>query len=134
MILRLSIIFLISMTLCACEAMKSKEQVKRLDTVLKEYDKSLRWSEYRSAANFHVSREEIPLPVDIEHVKKFSVTGIKVLQKTINPEITEAIVLIEISYYNKEYGTVNSIRQEQHWWRVPDKNIWLIESDFPEFE
>ncbi len=134
MILRLSFIFLVGITLCACEAMKSKEQANRLDSTLYDYEKALRWAEYRAAASYHVSREKTPLVVDIEHAKNFSVTGINILEKTLNPEVTEAVILAEISYYSKEYGTVKTLRQEIHWWRDPEGKIWLIESDFPEFE
>jgi hypothetical protein len=134
MILRLSFIFLVGITLCACEAIKSKEQANRLDITLQDYEKALRWAEYRAVASYHVSREKTPLVVDIEHAKNFSVTGINILEKTINPEVTEAVILAEISYYSKEYGTVKTLRQEQHWWRVPEGKAWLIESDFPEFE
>ena len=72
--------------------------------------------------------------IDLAKIKQFNVTGINVLEKTIDPEATEAIILTEISYYDKEYGTVKTIRQEQHWWRIPDESTWLIESEFPKFE
>ena len=72
--------------------------------------------------------------IDLAKIKQFNVTGINVLEKTIDPEATEAIILTEISYYHKEYGTVKTIRQEQHWWRIPDESTWLIESEFPKFE
>jgi len=134
MILRLSFILLISMTLCACEAIKSKEQVNQLDKVMRQYEKALRWAEYRAAAKYHVSREGKPLVVDIERAMNFNVTGITILEKTLNPETTEAVILAEISYYNKEYGTLQKIRQEQHWWRAPEGRVWLIESGFPEFK
>ena len=134
MILRLSFILLVGMTLCSCAAMQSKEQVERLESTLRKYEKALRWAEYRTVADYHVSREAKPLVVDIERARNFNVTGISILDKTINPEITDAVILAEISYYNKEYGTLQKIRQEQHWWRAPEGNVWLIESGFPEFK
>ena len=134
MILRLSFIFLVGMTLCSCEAMKSKDLTNRFERTLRDYETALRWAEYRAAASYHVSREGIPLVVDIEYAKNFNVTRINILQKTVNPEVTEAVILAEIDYYNKEYGTVKILRQELHWWRDPEGKAWLIESDFPEFK
>ena len=101
---------------------------------MKQYDKALRWAELRDAASYHVNRQGIPLVIDIEYAKQFSVTDINVLEKIINPEINEANILVEISYYHKEYGTVKKIRQEQLWWLNQEAGVWLIESGFPEFK
>ena len=131
---KLILIFILLTGLNSCESMQNRENVGKLDTAIKKYEKALRWAEYRAAASYHVGRDKKPLVVDLENAKNFNVTGINVVEKTINPEINEAIVLAEISYYNKEYGTLKKLRQEQHWWREDDTRNWLIESDFPKFE
>lgn len=134
MILRISFLFLIALMITSCSAINRKEYTYRLDEAIRSYDKALRWAEYRSAASYHVGRDKKPMVIDIEKVNKFNVTGINILEKTIDPEATEASILAEISYYDKEYGTVKTLRQEQLWWRVPDESTWLIESEFPKFE
>ncbi len=134
MILRFSFIFMFCITLCSCEAIANKHHTNKLDQALKNYEKALRWAEYRAAASFHVSRDGKPHVIDVEGANDFNVTGINVLEKTVNPEINEAVILAEINYYNKERGTLRRIRQEQHWWRSEESKVWLIESKFPEFK
>ena len=61
-------------------------------------------------------------------------TGIKVIQKVLSPDSTEAIVKTEISYFFKDQGTIRKLKLEQRWWVKEETNQWFIDGEFPVFK
>ena len=58
----------------------------------------------------------------------------KKLEKTVNPEHTEAYVETTISYYFKTEGNIKKINLNQKWWLNKDLNQWFIDQPFPKFD
>jgi len=131
---RFFLISLIIVMLPACETMDVRNQMSKLDESLSQYGTALRWAHIRDAASYHVRRSEVLVVVDLEHMEQFNITSVKILERTVNVESTEASVLLEINYYAKDRGTVQKVRQAQLWWYEPEMKHWLIDSDFPELK
>ena len=129
-----AIIIFTCVFLCACNSMSTRRSVNDLNASIKTYDSALRWGDMIAAASYHVSREGIQQQVDIEQAEKFSVTGFDILEKTVDVEAGTAIIKIQISYYNEQYGTVHTLRQDQIWWLDRENKQWFIESPFPPFK
>jgi len=114
--------------------MSNRKMVDNLEASIKTYDSALRWGNMILAASYHVSRQEVQQQVNIEHAEKFRVTGVDVLEKNVDVEAGTAIIKIQISYYDEQYGTIQNIRQDQIWWLHRENKRWFIESPFPEFK
>ncbi|MEE9117568.1 MAG: hypothetical protein V3U02_03095 [Calditrichia bacterium] len=125
---------LLIIMLSACGSMDFKNQMSKLDDTLTKYGTALRWAQIRDAASYHIKRNEEQVVVDLVHMEKFNITSVDVLEKTPNQDGTEASILIEISYYSKDRGTLQKVRQAQLWWYNQKAKHWLIDSDFPEFK
>lgn len=117
-----------------CSGLKTKDQIHRLETSLEQYSAAFRWGRFREAYSFHVTRNEKTPEVDLEKMDNFSVTGMNIIRNDINPEGTEADLLIEINYYDEQYGTLRKIKQQQLWWFHKELKRWFTEADFPDFK
>ena len=122
-----------------CAAVKAKSQADKLDRTVKEYASSLRWSLYREAISFHVSRDGKFAEVDIDQLESIAVTDFDIISKTIIPSseeggVNEAIIEAEVSYYHKSQGILREMSLSQIWWYNEEFKAWMIESDFPEFK
>ena len=122
-----------------CAVVKARGQADKLDRTVKEYASSLRWSFYREAISFHVSRDGKFAEVDIDQLESIEVTDFNIISKTIIPSseeggVNEAIIEAEVSYYHKSQGTLREMSLSQIWWYNEEFKAWMIESDFPEFK
>ncbi|MFT5425338.1 MAG: hypothetical protein ACI9ZT_000262 [Gammaproteobacteria bacterium] len=132
------------MTLCVmsmtgCETLSNKNQAEKLSRSVTHYGAALRWARHREAISYHVTRDAKFAEVNIEDLENFGVTSVEVLSKTIVPSaekggVTEAAIVVEISYFHKEQGTVRKLKLNQIWWYNADIKRWLIETEFPEFK
>ncbi len=127
------------MSISGCGRIEARGQADKLDRTVSEYASSLRWSFYREAISYHVTRDGKFSEVDLEEVEKIEVTDFNILSQTIIPSseeggINEAIIKAEISYYHKDRGTLREIELEQIWWYNEKFKAWMIESDFPDFK
>jgi len=120
------------MSISGCGRIEARGQADKLDRTVTDYFSSLRWSYYREAISYHVTRDEKFLEVDIEEIEKIEVTQINILSQTIIPSseeggINEAIIEFEISYYHKDQGTLREMDIEQIWWYNEKFKAWMIE-------
>jgi len=127
------------MSISGCGRIEARGQADKLDRTVTEYASSLRWSFYREAISYHVSRDGKLPEVDIDEIEKIEVTDFNILSKTIIPSseeggIDEAIIEAEVSYYHKDRGTLREIELKQIWWYNEKFKAWMIESDFPDFK
>jgi len=125
----LSLIF----SLGACKQYTITKRVNNIEAAVTSYDVAMRWAQYSVAYAYHISPDGIRPFTDLDLLQELSVTGVKVIEKNLNLENTEAVVKIEISYYFKNEGTIKKIKLEQHWWVKEETNQWFIDGDFPKF-
>ena len=120
-------------SLGACKQYTITKRVNNIEAAVTSYDVAMRWAQYSEAYAYHISPDGIRPFTDLDLLQELSVTGVKVIEKNINLENTEAVVKIEISYYFKNEGTIKKIKLEQHWWVKEETNQWFIDGDFPKF-
>ena len=131
----LKLVFLgLLLFLSACNQYTVKKKVNSLETSITNYDVALRWAEYQHAYGYHVLRDGTRPPANLDRLRELSVTGIKVVEKIINEDHSEANVKTEISYYMKTEGTIRKIKLDQIWWFNEESQQWLIDGPFPEFK
>jgi hypothetical protein len=138
------VLTVIAMCLCVisisgCGRIESRGQADKFDRTTTDYASALRWSYYREAVSYHVTRDGKHPDVDIEELEKIEVTDVNFISKTLMPSseeggINEARIVAEVIYFNKDRGTLKEMQLDQIWWYNAQIKHWLIETDFPEFE
>ncbi|MFQ5661616.1 MAG: hypothetical protein ACE5GZ_14490 [Gammaproteobacteria bacterium] len=134
MIKQISIFFIVAICLVSCSGMSTKKRLETFEESIKQYNIALRWALYTKVEDFHIKRNGERMRVDRDALKNIRITGYSVQEKTINEDLTEAVVEGEINYYNKEYGTLKKMAYTYKWWYEPESKRWFIESEFPEFK
>jgi hypothetical protein len=119
----------------ACSEMRSnmnvRNQADRLNSALNTYGADLRWGRYNFAYDYHVQRDGTQPQVNLERLENFSVTSFTPINPVLNADGTEAVIPIEIKYYDEQYGTLRTFKETQLWWFNAESKTWNIESDFP---
>jgi len=138
------VLTVIAMCLCVisisgCGRIESRGQADKLERTVTDYASALRWSFYREAVSYHVTRDGKYPEVDLEELEKIEVTDINIISKTIIPSseeggINEAIIVAEVFYFHKDRGTLKEIQLNQIWWYSAEIKHWLMETDFPDFK
>ncbi len=122
--------------LAGCGGFKKKQPAEHLKKAMTNYEVALRWSLYKKAVFYHKRREsgKPAAAVNIDAIKELRITGVDTPDIVINDDQTEAIVTVEISYYQQDYGIIKNMRFQQIWWYDPESEHWFTESDFPNLE
>lgn len=120
-------------SLSGCKQYTTTKRVNAIEAAVTSYDVAMRWAQYPEAYAYHVSPNGTKPPADLDSLKELSVTGVKVIEKTLNPENTEAFVKTEISYFFKDEGTIRKLKLKQRWWVKEETNQWFIDGEFPKF-
>ena len=133
MLIRIFLVFLISLSLCSCDDTGVRNKVSNLDESIKQYNIALRWAMHEALDSYHVTRDGERNKLDRKSIENIRITGFQFSDKELNAESTEATVKGEIKYYRTDVGTLKSISYEQTWWYDEDLKRWFMESDFPVF-
>ena len=126
-------IFTLIIILAACNGVGTRKKAEGLETAIDEYVAALRWGRFDNAIKYHVDKDKKNLEIDSSKLEHIKVTGHVFKKKTVNEEIDEATLQIEMQYYHKEYGTLKKIIVDQEWWFSEDTKNWFLSSDFPKF-
>mgnify|MGYP003624224273 CR=1 FL=1 len=129
---KLVIIFLM-VSLSGCKQYTTTKKVNAIEAAITSYDVAMRWAQYPEAYRYHVSPNGTQPPADLDALKELSVTGVKVIEKILNEDKTEANVKTEISYFFKDEGTLRKLKLQQRWWVKEETNQWFIDGEFPKF-
>ena len=131
-----NLLWVFAFILCvACSDMRAnmniRNQADRLGTALNVYGAALRWGRYNQAYGYHVQRDGTQPQVNMDRLENFSVTSFTPTDPVLNADGTEAVVPIEIKYYDEQYGTLRTLKETQIWWFNAKAKMWYTESDFP---
>ena len=127
-------LFLLMILLQSCNTFKVRETVAVLEDSITNYNVALRWGMYKDAYSYHFSPDGKQPPAKLDGLEEISVTGIKVTEKIINTEHTEANVESTITYFLKTQGTIKEIKLNQKWWFNEEYKQWFVDHPFPDFK
>jgi len=129
---RLFLIVLIAL-LTACDAYQIKKKVNNLDDSITHYGVALRWAQHQDLYSYYVSPNGTKPPANLERLQEISVTGVKVTDKIINEDHTEATVKTTVTYYIKTQGSIRKLKLDQKWWYDEAIKQWFIDGELPKF-
>ena len=130
---KLTFFLTLTLLIAACNGISTRQKGEGLATAMDEYIASLRWGRFDSAKAFHLGKDDTQPQIDSSKLEYIRVTGHTVKKKTVNEALDEAVVEIEMEYYNNEYGTLKKIIIKQAWWYHHKAKSWYLSSDFPKF-
>tara|TARA_B100000029_G_scaffold476056_1_gene519881 strand:+ start:757 stop:1167 length:411 start_codon:yes stop_codon:yes gene_type:complete len=129
-----SALFLLMILLQSCNTFKVRETVAALEDSITNYNVALRWGMYKDAYSYHFSPDGKQPPAELDGLEEISVTGIKVTEKIISTDHTEANVESTITYFLKTQGTIKEIKLNQKWWFNKQYKQWFVDHPFPDFK
>ena len=134
-----NLLWMFAFILCvACADMRAnlniRNQADGLGTALDVYGADLRWGRYQHAYTFHLTRDGKQPQFSMEQLENYSVTSFRPSDPILNADATEAVIPVEIDYYNEQYGMVRKFKDTQKWWFNAKEKKWFTESDFPVFK
>ena len=118
----------------SCGSAPIRKKVKDLDHSIDDYAFALRWSRPKDAAEYHVRQDGSKTELDLSVMENIRVMGFTITEKTLNDDITEAVVKVELNYSRVDYGTLKKVDLHQTWWFEPDSKKWFLQSEFPNFK
>ena len=127
-------VILLLVVAAGCGGSGSKKKLELLDEAIIQYNQALRWGRYGDAQEYHVTRDGRLHNIDPATLETIRITGMSVQNKDVNPEVTEATITGQVSYYRTEHGTLRQAPLKQLWWYDEEGKRWLIESDPPAFK
>ncbi len=133
---RLILVFtmlVLAFSLGGCNKYKTQKKVNNLDKSITSYEIALRWAQHQDAYSYHVYPDGTQPPVDMNRLNEISVTGIDVIEKSIDENQEKAYTKIELNYFNKNEGNLKKLKLEQNWWFSEENNQWFIDGEFPKF-
>jgi hypothetical protein len=130
---KLIFLFTLVLMMTACNGVGTRQKADGLEKAIDEYVAALRWGRFDKAKEYHINKEGTRPEIDSSQLEYIRVTGHTVKKKTVNEEIDEATLQMEIQYYHNEYATLKKIIIDQVWWFQEDAKTWFLSSDFPEF-
>ena len=127
------LLLILVLLLAACNGVGTRKKGDGLVTAMDEYVAALRWGRFDKATEYHMDKNGEHAVIDTSQVEYIRVTGHTIKKKTVNEDLDEAAVKMEIQYYHNEYGTLKKIVIDQIWWYQEDARKWFLSSDFPKF-
>jgi hypothetical protein len=122
-----------ALPLAACEGMKKKDRVSRLDQSVNAYVGAIRWGHFQTAAAFAVPRAGTARPLDPDTLTGLKVTGFSVRIGSVDEAGIEAQVSIGFTYYHEDRGTIREVEQSATWYFDPGRSGWLMDGPLPQF-
>ena len=74
-----------------------------------EYIAALRWGRFERAKEYHRNKDDTLPEIDTSNLEAIKVTGHTIKKKTINNDLDEAEIEVQMNNYHSDYGTVKKI-------------------------
>ena len=126
----LTLLIVITLTGCSSNLILGK-----LDQSLEVYNRSLRWNKWDNASLFPIDSIQQDFQNRAAAAKNVKITDYRIVNKTYDAEKREAIVEVEIDYYNVFSLVMKTLHDTQKWAYLDDKGTkeWRLTSLLPEF-
>ena len=117
-----------------CGTLAQQRKMEQLNQTTRAYEQAIRWSEFDYAMIFLQPSEREANPPDESFYKRIKVTDYKIKKTAFTDDETQAIQIVEISYYKTDNMIVKSFSDHQLWqWDTTDKR-WYLKSGLPDFK
>ncbi|MGD8521902.1 MAG: hypothetical protein PVF56_12215 [Desulfobacterales bacterium] len=131
---RVSALIILALLVSGCGTMEQFRKMEQLSEMTQAYEQAIRWSEFDYATVFLEPSERDANPSDESFYKRIKVTDYKTKKTAFSDDETQAIQIVEISYYKIDNMIVKSFSDHQLWeWHTKDKR-WYLKSGLPEFK
>ena len=130
-----SFIFVLALIfLSACVSTGIKRKTSILDDELTDYTVSLRWSMLDTIESYHKNKNGETKPLDRSAMRDIRVTNVDLQEKSLNGDVTEAVIKGEVDYYRVDSGALKKLSVTQNWWYDDKEKRWFIDSDYIKFK
>lgn len=110
------------------------DELELLDKSFTVYEHALRWQDYDVIIGFHKNEREKLTVEKRKYLKQFRVTGYNVVYSSVEPGNKLANQVIELKYYNNDYGTVRDLTVNNKWEYDEKIKRWQLTNDLPDFK
>ncbi len=120
-----------ALVLSACST--TPTELETLDETLQSYERAIRWGDFPTAFVFQKEPKAIP---DWERhaLRGIRVTSYRTINKEVNPEMTEAKIMVDIRYYFDNSARERVLTDRQVWSYNKSSERWLLDTSFPKFK
>jgi hypothetical protein len=131
---RILAIIILVLLAAGCGTLTQYRKMEQLSETTRAYEQAIRWSEFDYAMIFLEPSEREKNPPDESFYKRIKVTAYKIKKTAFSEDETQAIQVVEISYYKIDNVIVKSFSDHQLWeWDTKDRR-WYLKSGLPDFK
>lgn len=114
--------------------MQAVKRQEDLDTSINTYLKLMRWGRFDAAAQYIRHREKQgPAPRARDNLEGIRVTFYEILSQGLSDNQKEALVAVNLGFYDVDSGIVHRFSDHQVWWFDEAAKRWFLEGDLPDF-
>lgn len=131
---RLVPLTLLLLLFTGCSSVDEKKKSMTLQSTIRAYESTIRWSDFESAYGF-IKLDEVEDPgPDPSELKAIKVTAYTSSVVSVSEDGTEAQVVAEISYYNERSMSVVDLVDRQTWRYDAVREKWYLADPLPDFK
>jgi len=116
-----------------CETVSKKKQHNKLESTLKAYGKTVRWTEPIKSYNF-LSPElsaDTKIPDNLDNIR---VVDYEIQRSAYKTDEMNAYQVVKITFIFKDRQTTKHVIDEQHWLYDKEVEDWVRSNSIPEFK
>lgn len=126
----LTLLFVLSVLLSACQSLSERQQSSLLLDTLRRYEATVRWGDLEQAQGFMTDAKE---PVDSKVARDLRVTRYEVVQGPSLLEQNRAVQAVSIEYVFESTQQLRQLLDQQVWLYDEDSATWSRQNPIPEF-
>ncbi len=109
------------------------DRAKSLDLITRSYEKHLRWGKFEEARAFKEGPQQYLTNSERRRLQNIRVTGYDMLNSSVSPDQSTAILMVRIRYVSDEDAIENTFIDRQKWHYDQATQRWFLESPIPSF-
>ncbi len=131
-IINILLLLLVVVSLNACNTVKQYDRGKRLQDILWQHQKMVRWGKFSALVMFYDPEKlaQYPMP-DTQKLKQIKIVDYNVEYSNFSKDGSEFYQIVEIEYYHERTGVVGHVEDKQVWKFDEAKNHWFLTTAFP---
>jgi len=126
-------LLLLATFLSGCASMDERKKTVLLDRTTRNYEGAIRWGDYATANVYRLQDSTDAQATSPANLKRFRVTSYETLNSVINKDETEALIVVQIRYYDEERMKEVTLTDRQTWKYDSEAELWQLDSPLPAF-